>query len=132
MHDVNLLAVFLSALLTMVTGAIWYAPGIFGSAWLKAMNKKKADLKGAGKAMATGFVTSLILIYILAVLIGMSGADTFTLGALSGFWIWLGFIFTTHLEIKMYEQRPWPLFTIYAGMQLVNLLLVGGILAIWV
>ncbi|RKY84950.1 hypothetical protein DRQ11_10725 [candidate division KSB1 bacterium] len=131
MHDVNLLLVLVSAIIMMVVGAIWYSPGLFGQAWLKAMNKKKSDFKRSGKVLATGFITSFILAYLLSIVINMSGADTFMLGALAGFWVWLGFIFTTHLEVRMYEHRPWQIFTIYTGMQLVNLLLIGGLIAIW-
>ena len=130
-ENVNLVAVLVSAIAMMVIAGIWYAPPIFGNAWLKAMKKKKEDIKGAGKAMGVSFIAALVTAYVLAGFIGLAGAATFGAGAMIGFWVWLGFVFATHLVVKMYEDRPWALLNIFMGHELVALLVAGGILAIW-
>ncbi len=133
LENINLLAVFVSGVIYMIIGAFWYAPMFFGKAWMKAMNKKPEDIKkeDALKAMGISFLSSLVLAWVLAYFVSLTEATTFAQGAMTGFWAWLGFIASTHLIIKAYEDRKMPLYTIFITYQLVWVLLIGGLLAIW-
>ena len=52
-------------------------------------------------------------------------------GAAVGFFNWLGFIATTTLGVMVYERRPFGLYLITNGWQLLALVVMGAILAVW-
>jgi hypothetical protein len=60
-----------------------------------------------------------------------TGAETVKSGALTGFWLWLGFIATSNLETVLFESRPLGLYFINNGYHLVGLLGMGALLAVW-
>jgi hypothetical protein len=71
------------------------------------------------------------MVYILAHFVQYAGAVTALQGAQTGLWAWLGFVATTTATNYVYEGRPWKLFWINTGMQLVVLVVTGMILAVW-
>jgi hypothetical protein len=91
--------------------------------------------EGKNKSMITGMISSFILDIVLAFVLDhvvqWSGADTFGLGALVGFIMWLGFIAAPALPQGIYEGRPFKLFAINTGYMLVGLMILGGVLAVW-
>jgi len=129
--NINLLAVVAAAIAVMAVGALWYTPFLFGKSWMRAMKKKPEDLTDAGKAMATAAFANLIMTFFLAWVIKLSGDMTFGSGMLTGFWLWLGFVATSHLVITVYENRAMPLFNIFVSQMLVAMMIAGGILAVW-
>jgi len=133
MENINILAVLICGVLYMIIGALWYGPMLFGKAWMKAIGKKPEDIKKeeAMKAMGISFLASLVLSGVLAFFVSMANATTFASGAMTAFWLWLGFVATTHLIVLAYENRKLPLYTMFVTYALVWMLLAGGILAIW-
>jgi hypothetical protein len=111
--DVNYLAVFLAAVSSMVVGAIWYLPKMFGTYWLRltkvTMNQNMSTLQNVGMYALT-FLGSLIMAYILAHLAFLSKAffgGSFLYSALStAFLVWLGFIAFRFKVHDMFEGRP--------------------------
>ena len=67
--------------------------------------------------------------YVLARFVGGSGS--FATGAITGFWIWLGFLATTMINVVLWENKPFTLYLLQAAHYLVGLALMGGILAVW-
>ena len=55
----------------------------------------------------------------------------FGAGILLGVLMWLGFNFTTTIKYVFFETRPWTLFLISAGYDLVCFGLIGGVFAQW-
>ncbi len=130
--SVNWWAVIVSTVISMVLGAGWYSMALFGKPWMKAIGKSEADLKGgAGTGYAIAVVSAFVTAYILAHFVHYTNAQTVATGAVTGFWLWLGFIFGPMAMNQSFEGRPASLLWINAGMQLVNLLIIGAILAVW-
>ena len=69
--------------------------------------------------------------WVLAHAVIYAGATTFGLGAAVGFFNWLGFIAVIQFTAVLYEQRSLKLFAIQSGFNLVSLLLMGALLAVW-
>jgi succinyl-CoA synthetase beta subunit len=97
---------------------------------MKTVGKKKEDMQGAGKAMATMAFVALLTAYILAHFVDYVRAHTASEGAQLGFWVWLGFVATSTLTIYIFEDRPKLLYAIFVGYQLVSLIAMGIILAL--
>lgn len=131
--EINYWAVLVSAVVGFVIGSIWYTPRAFGELWIAMLGKNETGIKASFNAKTLGktFVATLVMVYILAHFVDYTGATTFGQGALTGFWLWLGFVATTMFINSVYENRPIKLWMINAGCQLVVLLVAGAILAAW-
>ena len=136
MPSVNLLGVLTAAVVGgMGLGFLWYGP-LFGKHWLKLVGmteeKMKAAMKeGMAKVYGISFFAALVLAYFTGALVKMMGATTVVTGAQVGFMIWLGFVATTHISSYLYENKSMKLYKLNMGYFLVQLLVMGGILALW-
>ena len=130
--DVNMLAVLIAGLVYFVIGGLWYSQGLFGKIWMKHTGIKKPDKSKATNSLIVGFVAGLVTNYVLAIVIASTAAVSFTNGAVTAFWMWLGFMLPVSLMGVLWEGRKMPVFWIHASYMLVAMLVSGGILAIWV
>jgi hypothetical protein len=130
--DVNYLAVIVAAVLQMVLGFLWYGP-LFGKTWMGFMKITPAQMgrQGMGKTYAWSAVMSLITAYVLSLLVDYMGAKSVGAGLAAGFWPWLGFVVPVTASSLLYENRPFGLWVLNAGYQLVSLALMGALLAAW-
>ena len=133
---INYPAVVVSALAYWALGALWYSPLLFARPFVALMRwtpeqLAAAETQGEGAQIVVALVTSLLLTYVLAHFVKFTGAETVTSGALTGFWLWLGFIATSNLETVLFESRPVGLYLINNGYHLVGLLGAGALLATW-
>jgi uncharacterized membrane protein YeaQ/YmgE (transglycosylase-associated protein family) len=129
-------AVLVATLVHYILGGLWYSPLLFGNKFLQIINwspEKLAEMEGQShvKELAIAFVTSLVLVYILAHFVQYTKATTAMAGIQTAFWLWLGFIATTQAATVIFEQRPLGLYLMNIGYQLVGCALAGAILAVW-
>lgn len=133
--DINILAILACGILFMIVGALWYSSLLFGKPWMKAMGKSQEEIRdmqrGVWKSYIVSLLGALVMAFVLAHVIGYVEADTALEGARTGLWMWVGFVITTSLGGILFEGRPKPLYYIYNGYQLVSLVLMGIILALW-
>ena len=69
--DINGFAVLAAAVASMVIGAIWYSPAVFGKIWMSLTGIsdskiKEMKSKGMAKSYVIGFIASLVTAYVLA------------------------------------------------------------------
>jgi len=67
----NLIALFGSAIIPLLVGAIWFSPKVFGNAWMRATEKTKESLESGNMLIIFG------LTYILGVFLAV-GLSTVT------------------------------------------------------
>jgi hypothetical protein len=135
---VNLWAVLVAAVATMVVGFLWYSPLLFAKPWMLAMGydpddkAKIAEMqKSAGKSYAISFVASLLSAFMLGKIIDIATVDSALYGMKVGFGIWLAFVTTVQLTAKLFGNQSTKLYLINTGYQLVCYLVMGAILAMW-
>lgn len=131
MEVINFWAVLVAAAAAMVIGSIWYSPAMFAHQWMRILGKRPEEIKGASRAMTTMTLATLVMAYVLAHFANYTNAKSVSDGLELGFWVWLGFIVTTNLSPSNFEGRPWGLYYIFITNQLVTLLVMGAILAVW-
>ena len=69
---VNVIAVIVAAIVSFAFGSLWYSPILFGKLWMKLSKvDMKNSKKGMGKIMTAGFITTLIIAFILELLIDL-------------------------------------------------------------
>ena len=128
----NILAVLASGVIMWLLGAIWYSPMGFAKKWAALVPGPSGDKK---KTMMAGMIMSLVgdilLAFVMAHVILWSGSHEFTQGVFIGFVIWMGFFAATAIPQSIFEGRPFKLFAINQGYNLLGLMLIGGILSCW-
>lgn len=133
--QVNLLAVVLAMVSSMVVGMVWYAKPVFGTRWMKLvnMNDKKAK-EGSTKAIGLTVVASLITAYVLAHVTYLSNsyfANSFLQDALTtAFWLWLGFVAARFITHDAFEQRPTELTVMNVVHEFVTIMIMGLVIGL--
>ncbi len=133
MVPINYVAMIVAAVSSMVVGALWYSPLLFLNPWMKLIGKTAEECKDqmAGvKPMAIMAVVSLVASYVIAHWVYYANATDLVGGLQAGFWGWLGFNVIS-IGDYLFAGRPMKLFLINSGQQLVSLLVMGAILAVW-
>jgi len=130
---INYLAVLVAAVASMAVGFAWYSPFLFGKSWMKLMGYTKASLEknksDMNKTYAIASVAALVTSYVLAHVVGYTGATNAGMGMQAGFWMWLGFVAPVQLTDVLFGSKKYELFAINTGYQLACLLVAGAILA---
>ncbi len=127
--QINIWGVLAATAFAMVVGVLWYSNLMFGKTWMKLLNKKSQDLmRRAGQMYLLTTVLWLLAAYVLAHFVQYVTADTWLEGAITGFWLWTGFVFTTGLIHTLFSGRSKKLFAIDAGYALIALIGMGIIL----
>ena len=130
---INYVAVVITAILSMVIGAIWYSPGVFGTAWMALVGKKPEDLQKGMTPRSYGlmFVAALVLSFVLVTVIRAAGVHSAMGGIKVGIAMWIGFVLTTSAGLVIFEGRPVKLYWLNNGYHGVTLVINGAILAAW-
>lgn len=132
MLPINWLAVLVAAIIRMAVGFAWYSPPLFLKPWQAVTGVTPESMRaGLGKAMVVDVIGSLIMSFALANIIVASGITDWLNGALAGFWVWLGFMATLMVSLWGYENRSLKLIAINLGNNLIALVLMGALLAVW-
>jgi hypothetical protein len=137
-HHINLLAVLVAAIATMMVGFLWYSPLLFAKAWMREMgydpnDKAKTEemKKSAGPAYGGSFLASLVSAFILALFLHWLRVESLHFGLMVGFHVWLGFVATVQFTSALFTKQSMKLFAINTGYQLVCYLAMAAILAVW-
>src|SRR5579859_969189 len=87
MHHLNLAAIFVAAISTMVVGFLWYSPLLFAKPWMREMgydpnDKSKAEemRKSAGPAYLASLLAGFVSAFILALLLHEMRVQSIELG----------------------------------------------------
>lgn len=132
MLPINWLAVLVAAIIRMAVGFGWYSPPLLLKPWQELTGVTPETMKaGLGKAMVVDIIASLIMAFALANIIVGANITDWLNGALAGFWVWLGFQATLLVSLWGYENRSLKLIAINLGNNLIALLLMGALLAVW-
>lgn len=129
---INYLAVLLTAVLHWILGGVWY--GVFSrpfSAYIGDEKMRELETRSEPKAFIVAFLSSLVLVYVLARVMQYSNARTVVDGLQTAFLVWLGFVAASQILSVMFEGRHFGLYVLNIAYQLVACELAGIILALW-
>lgn len=131
---INYWAVAAAALASWLFGALWY--GLLSRQWLAAQGVTQQDFHAGGRSpnpFVISFVAQLVMAWALAGLIGhlfAKEAINLKSGALTGAWVWLGFVLTVISTAYAYQRKTLPLLLIDGGYWLAVLVIQGIILGL--
>ncbi|SRR5258708_6005634 len=131
---VNYWAILVAAIVNMTVGSLWYGP-LFGKMWKGLMGFSDQAMKSMKltmwQAIFMGFLTALIMAYVLAHFVSIAGAVGIAGAWQLAFWVWLGFMLTITAGSFIWEGKPLRLFVLNAAQQLVSLFLMALVLVMW-
>ena len=129
----NYWAILIAAIASWIFGAVWY--GVLSKHWVAAqgrtMEEFKANTQSSPLPHIVSFIAQLVMAWVLAGLIAHIFAKTgYSLrgGALSGAFVWLGFVVTVLATGYAYQQRKPQLLLIDGGYWLFVLLIQGAVI----
>ena len=128
--DPNMTAIAVMAIVSMLLGWIWYSPSLFGNTMCCSSSKTECKSCSWGCYLG-GFLTFCVMGYVLSHFMIAMQANTSLSGAMVGFWAWLGFIATTMFSKVLWKHKSMTKFMVCSGYNLVVLLLMGAVLAVW-
>jgi hypothetical protein len=129
--EVSYVAIIVVTIINIILGMIWYSPQVLGKAWQDAMHMSDSDAQYSVKSILGAFVVALITAWVMAIFIDWLHATTVAAGVITGFFVWLGFVATTHFSGVLWARKPLKAYFIDAGFYLVNFIIMGGILGAW-
>jgi hypothetical protein len=116
---------------SMILGALWYSPALFGKAWSTASGVTEAQAKSANMAKTLGaaFVLAVIGAAVFAMFLGPRPAPMFaTAAGLAAGLCWVAGSFGINY---LFERRPLRLFLINGGYHTLQYTLIGAVLGVW-
>lgn len=135
---VNIWAVLVCGVASMVVGFVWYSPALFANPWMVLMGydpndkAKIAEMqKSAGPSYAMSFIASILSAFVLGKIIAVSGETTAIDGLKIGLVVWLGFVTTVQFTNALFSRQRNKLYLINTGFQLVCYVAMGAILGAW-
>lgn len=124
----NLVPLIAAAIAGVAAGAIWYSPYLFGRAWMKSvgLTEQSARKRGMALPMISSIVAALLLAFVLQ-RAQVNLQQMMTVVVL----LWLVFCVALRLPHYLFEGRSLRSFFIYAGHDLVQLVVIGAIVTLW-
>ena len=136
MGEVNIWAVVVSAVASMVIGSIWYGP-LFGKKFTQAMGmdkwspeRQEIEKKRMPVTYGLQFVASLVMFYVLSRAMSELGQADVNGGLMVAFWAWIGFVVPLKLADSIWGGKM-SMFWLGIGNMLLTLLAAGAIIGAW-
>lgn len=155
---INIISLFVAALIPMVVGFVYYHPKVMGTAWMSVTGITEEDTKnGPGPVVfIVSYIFSFLLAFILSsmvvhqqgvasLFIGDEGNEllksvmtakhdsyrTFGHGAFHGFFAALTFVLPVLGTSALFEMKGWKYIWVNVGYWAITLTIMGGIICAW-
>jgi hypothetical protein len=127
----NYPAIFTAAALCFLIGGAWYSPLLFARAWLReaALDEKRIESTPLPLVFGLSFLCALVMAFNLAAFLGDKASLSF--GAFAGLATGLGWVSMSLAVIYLFERRPFKLWLIHAGYQVVAYTVMGAVIGAW-
>lgn len=136
--DVNVVALLVATAVNMFVGFVWYAKPVFGNVWQKLVGLSDKDMAKTDKVtpMVAMLVLAFVEMYVLLHFVTYAGFfypdyTNVTIGLMTGFWVWVGFVLPAMGGSYLFAQRRKKLLAIDTLYHLVVLLANGVLLSVW-
>ena len=130
---VNYLAVLVAGAIYFMLGAVWYAKGLFGKAWMEGIGKTEEKVKADYTPMTLvwAFVGSFVSAYGIARVLSWTTGTGITGGVTVGLIAAVCFAIPPLAVGDCMESRPLKLTIINGLYDLIGFLIMGIIIGVW-
>ena len=129
--QVNMVAVLLCTVASMVIGMAWYSQTLFGKQWMKLAKIKMGDgnmLHSMGTAVVSSFLMAWVLAHLSYLAHTFYNNSFLTDAVTTAFWVWVGFFAVRMFMRGEFNLRRKKETLIHVGNELVTLLVMGLII----
>ncbi len=131
--EINIWAVLLATLSSMLVGALWYSKPLFGRRWIELarVDESRMQSSAVGAYILTifaSFLTAAVLAGSVAIAQNFYGGSFFLNSLVTALILWIGFTAARFLTHDAFERRPAALTTLNLGYELVTILVMGAII----
>lgn len=134
--EINIWAVLLATLSSMVVGSVWYTPKVFGTYWMRvAKVSPSGEAKDAVKpiliTLVVSFISALVLAGSAAISQHFYGGNFLANTLITAVILWAGFTAARFITHDAFEGRPAGLTTLNCAHELVTLVVMGLIIGLF-
>lgn len=134
--EINIWAVLLATLSSMVVGSVWYTPKVFGNYWMKvAKVTPSGEARDAVKpiliTLVVSFVSALVLAGSAAISQHFYGGNFLANTLITAVILWAGFTAARFITHDAFEGRPAGLTVLNCAHELVTLVVMGLIIGLF-
>lgn len=134
--EINIWAVLLATLSSMVVGSVWYTPKVFGNYWMRvAKVTPSGDAKDAVKPILITLVVSFVSAAVLAGAAAISqhfyGGNFLANTLVTAVILWAGFTAARFITHDAFEGRPAGLTVLNCAHELVTLAVMALIIGLF-
>ena len=134
--EINIWAVLLATVSSMVVGSIWYTRAVFGRYWMKAVGHTEESMKGSGTGaiiitVIVSFVTAAVLAGAAAIAQNFYGGNFLFNTLLTGLILWAGFTAARMITHDAFDRRPAGLTVLNLAHELLTILLMALIIGLF-
>ena len=134
--EINIWAVLLATLSSMVVGSVWYTPRIFGNYWMRvAKVSPSGDARDAVKPILITLLVSFVSAWVLAGSAAISqhfyGGNFLANTLVTALILWAGFTSARFITHDTFEGRPVGLTALNCAHELVTLMVMALIIGLF-
>ena len=133
--NIHWVAVLVSGLVGIASGAIWFGPKTFYPAWWKAMGHPKDHNPGEkmsmGVVFGSTFVAQFVQAIAMALILSSINHPTMGKGALVGLVAGVGVAAASSLGHRLFGGQGFRVWGLEVSNDILNLVLMGAILGGW-
>jgi hypothetical protein len=134
--EINIWAVLLATLSSMVVGSVWYTPKVFGSYWMRvARVSPGGDARDAVKPILITLLVSFVTAWVLAGSAAISqhfyGGNFLANTLVTALILWAGFTAARFITHDAFEGRPAGLTVLNCAHELVTLMVMALIIGLF-
>lgn len=133
LSNLNIWAIAVAWLISVVLGSFWYSPVGFGKLWskLSGVDIMKMPQNLANKAIISVMAASLVQVFVLAVVVKSLHAETVQNGLMIGLFLWAGLVAATAVGNNLYLRLSWKFWWLNTSFFLVAMSINGILLSVW-
>lgn len=128
---VNIWAVLLCGVASLVIGGLWYSPFLFARRWQQEAGVTEEKMKGANMPVIflLTFLLSSVMAFNMALFFG--GKVGFSDGLLYGFYTGLFWVSAALGVLYLFERKSFTFWLINGGYNILVFTVIGGIIGGW-
>lgn len=133
--NIHWVAVLVSALVGIASGAIWFGPKTFYPAWWRAMGHSDGENPGGnmnmGVIFGSTFAAQFVQAIAMALIVGSTKSPNMGKGALVGLVAGVGIAAASSLGHRLFGGQGFRVWSLEVSNDILNLVLMGAILGGW-
>jgi hypothetical protein len=132
---INYFAVILATISTMIVGAVWYTPRVFGTYWMKVTGVTPGNSRDAIAPILTTLVVSFVTSWVLAgaafIAWKFYGGSFLVSSLVTGVLLWAGFTAARFITHDAFDRRPRGLTVLNVAHELVTIVILSLVVGVW-